>query len=148
MATYSNVLAWRIPGMGEPGRLPSMGSHRVGHEWSNLAVAGTEWLLPFHLMTDGCHYYPWGLYAVLSRFSCVRLLVSQWTTACQAPLSMGFSRQEYWSVLLCPLPGDLPDARIKLSSTQVDYLLEGFQQIDLNKWLNHSHFTGLLVQPL
>ena len=37
MATYSSVLAWRIPGMGEPGGLPSMGSHRVGHDWSDLA---------------------------------------------------------------------------------------------------------------
>ena len=32
-------LAWRIPGMGEPGGLPSMGLHRVGHDWSNLAAA-------------------------------------------------------------------------------------------------------------
>ena len=39
MATHSSVLAWRIPGMGEPGGLPSMGSHRVGHDWSELAVA-------------------------------------------------------------------------------------------------------------
>ena len=39
MATHSSVLAWRIPGMVEPGRLPSMGSHRVGHDWSNLAAA-------------------------------------------------------------------------------------------------------------
>ena len=39
MATHSNVLAWRIPGMGEPGGLPSMGSHRVGHGWSDLAAA-------------------------------------------------------------------------------------------------------------
>ena len=39
MATHSSVLAWRIPGMGEPGRLPSMGSHRVGRDWSNLAAA-------------------------------------------------------------------------------------------------------------
>ena len=39
MATYSSVLAWRIPGMGEPGGLPSMGSHRVGHNWSDLAAA-------------------------------------------------------------------------------------------------------------
>ena len=38
MATHSGVLAWRVPGMGEPGGLPSMGSHRVGHDWSNLAV--------------------------------------------------------------------------------------------------------------
>ena len=41
MATHSSVLAWRIPGMGEPGGLPSMGSHRVGHDWSNLAAAAT-----------------------------------------------------------------------------------------------------------
>ena len=39
MATHSSVLAWRIPGTGEPGGLPSMGSHRVGHDWSDLAGA-------------------------------------------------------------------------------------------------------------
>ena len=39
MATHSSVLAWRIPGMGEPGGLLSMGSHRVGHEWHDLAAA-------------------------------------------------------------------------------------------------------------
>ena len=39
MATHSSVLAWRIPGTGEPGRLPSVGSHRVGHDWSDLAAA-------------------------------------------------------------------------------------------------------------
>ena len=38
MATHSNVLAWRIPGMGEPGGLLSLGLHRVGHDWSDLAV--------------------------------------------------------------------------------------------------------------
>ena len=40
MATHPTVLAWRIPGTGEPGGLPSMGSHRVGHDWSDLAAAG------------------------------------------------------------------------------------------------------------
>ena len=39
MATHSSILAWRIPGMREPGGLPSMGSHRVGHDWSDLAAA-------------------------------------------------------------------------------------------------------------
>ena len=39
MATHSGVLAWRIPGMGEPGGLPSMGSHRVRHDLNDLAVA-------------------------------------------------------------------------------------------------------------
>ena len=39
MATHSSVLAWRIPGIGEPGGLPSLGSDRVGHDWSDLATA-------------------------------------------------------------------------------------------------------------
>ena len=39
MATHSSVLAWRIPGTGETGGLSSMGSHRVGHNWSDLAAA-------------------------------------------------------------------------------------------------------------
>ena len=39
MATHSSVLAWRIPETGEPGGLPSMGSHRVGHDLSDLAAA-------------------------------------------------------------------------------------------------------------
>ena len=39
MASHSSVLAWRIPGMGQPGGLPSMGSHRVGHDRSDLAAA-------------------------------------------------------------------------------------------------------------
>ena len=44
MATHSSVLAWRIPGTGEPGGLSSMGSHRVRHDWSDLAAAvAVEW---------------------------------------------------------------------------------------------------------
>ena len=42
MATHSSVLAWRIPGTGEPGGLLSVGSHRVGHDWSDLAAAATQ----------------------------------------------------------------------------------------------------------
>ena len=45
MATHSRVLAWRIPGTVEPGGLPSMGSHRVGHDWSNLAAAAAAVLI-------------------------------------------------------------------------------------------------------
>ena len=43
MGTHSSVLAWRIPGTGEPGGLPSMGSRRVGHSWSDLAAAAAAW---------------------------------------------------------------------------------------------------------
>ena len=42
MATHSSVLAWRLPGTGEPGGLPSIGSHRVGHDWSHLAAAAAS----------------------------------------------------------------------------------------------------------
>ena len=50
MATHSSVLAWRIPGTGEPGGLPSMGSHRVRHDWSDLAAAVTR---------KDCNMYTW-----------------------------------------------------------------------------------------
>ena len=46
---------------------------------------------------------------MLSHFHCVRLCATLWTVAHQASLSMRFSRQEYWSGLPCPSPGDLPD---------------------------------------
>ena len=47
MAIYSSILAWRIPGTGEPGGLLSMGSHRVGHDWSDLAAAAAVKALVF-----------------------------------------------------------------------------------------------------
>ena len=52
MATHSSVLAWRIPGTGEPGGLPSMGSHRVGHNCSDLAAA-RRWRL-FFILSNEC----------------------------------------------------------------------------------------------
>ena len=42
MATHSSVLAWRVPGTGKPSGLPSMGSHRVGHDWNDLAAAAAS----------------------------------------------------------------------------------------------------------
>ena len=53
---------------------------------------------------------------VLSCFSCVRFFATLWTVACQAPLFMGFSRQEYWGGLPCPSQGDLPDPGIEFAS--------------------------------
>ena len=60
MATHSSVHAWRIPGTGEPGGLPSMGLHRVGHDWNDLAAAVAaaaaaaedqkSWLLSFQML--------------------------------------------------------------------------------------------------
>ena len=61
---------------------------------------------------------------MLSHFLRVQLIATLWTIARQAPLSMEFSRQEYWSGLLCPSPGDLPNPGIKPASPalQVDSL--------------------------
>ena len=50
MATHPSILAWRIPGTEEPGGLPSMGSHRVGHDWSDLAAAACIYTYaPIHM---------------------------------------------------------------------------------------------------
>ena len=69
-----------------------------------------------HVYTHAC---------MLSHFSCVRLFVTLWTVAHQDPLSMGFSRQKYWSGLLCPPPENLPNPGSKSESPalQVDFLL-------------------------
>ena len=56
---------------------------------------------------------PHAMQCVLTGFRGVRLLAILWTAARQAPLSMGFSSQECWSGLLCPLRGDLPNPGIK-----------------------------------
>ena len=64
MSTHSSVLAWRIPGTREPGGLPSMGSHGVGHDWSDLAAAAV-----FHI--------PHLLYPFLCRWT-FRVLLCKW----------------------------------------------------------------------
>ena len=56
------------------------------------------------------------LACLLSHFGRIQLFTTLWTVARQAPLSMGFSRQEYWSGLPCPPPGDFPDSQTELTS--------------------------------
>ena len=100
MATHSSILAWRIPGIGEPGGLPSLGSHRVGHDWNDLVVV-VKWLSMHTHRLFYCYH------AVLSR---VWLFLTPWTVACQAPLSMRFSRQEHQGGLPFPPSGALPSS--------------------------------------
>ena len=66
---------------------------------------------------------------MLNHFSGVQLCATLRAAACQAPLSMGFSRQEHWSGLPCPPPGDLPDPGIKpgCPALQADSLMLGQQ---------------------
>ena len=69
---------------------------------------------------------------LLSRFNGVRLFVTLWTVASQTPLSMGFSRQKYWSGLPCPPPGDFLDPGIKPTSPMALALL--VDSLLLNHW--------------
>ena len=55
MATHSSVLAWRIPEMGEPGALPSVGLHRVRHDWSDLATAAAAVQIHTNFILTGIH---------------------------------------------------------------------------------------------
>ena len=79
---------------------------------------------------------------VLSHFCCVRLFATLWTQARQAPLSMGFSRQEYWSELLCSSLGDLPHPGIKLASFMLCALAGGFFTASAT-WEASLHTLGM-----
>ena len=60
--------------------------------------------------------------SIVKSLSCVRLFATPWTVACEAPSSMEFSRQEYWSGLPFPSPGDLPNPGIKSGSPALQTL--------------------------
>ena len=93
---------------------------------------------------------------MLSHFSLIWFFATPWTVALQVPPSMGFSRQEYWSGLPCPPPGDLPDPGIEPTSLISPALTGGFfttratwQPHNIIKWffsirefLNGLHFQG------
>ena len=103
--------------------LPTFLSFPSGFPFFNIEISlpGTFALLCVQTVSRKLH--------MLSRFSCVQLCATLWNVAPQAPPSMGFSGQEYWSGLPCPPPGDLPDAGIKPTSPafQEDSLLLGHQ---------------------
>ena len=68
----------------------------------------------------------------------VRLFATPWTVALQAPLCMGFSKQEYWRWVACSLPGDLPDPGIKPRSlaSPSDWRVDSLPLCHLGKWLS------------
>ena len=79
IATHCSVLAWRIPGIGEPGGLLSMGSHRVEHDWSDLAAAAAAYLT-YSCLEDIYHYGSLILTFLQGRILiplvCVQLMIS------------------------------------------------------------------------
>ena len=91
MATHSSVLAWRIPGTGEPGGLPSMGSHWVGHDWSDLAAAAAVLL-------------QWTFYTLLL-VMCMHFCgacIQNWH--CEVMLCLCSSPVRYWQFLKLTVP--------------------------------------------
>ena len=89
---------------------------------------------------------------MLSHFSCIWLCVTLWTVACQVPLSMRFSRQEYWNGLLCPPPGDRPDPGTEPMSLFSPALAGGFFTTSTT-WeapedTDHSYHTGKAAAAL
>ena len=106
---------------------------------SGLLMAFTLWdtMLPVIMLTSG--------ECMLSRFSHVRLFATLRTIARHSPLSMGFSRQEYWSGLRCPPAGDLPDPGTKPVSLTSPALIGGFfaisstWQAQCNPWVSTKY---------
>ena len=80
--------------------------------------------IPINQLLRHCAYV-----CMLSRFSCVQLFMTPWTVAHQAPLSMGFSRQEYWSGSPCPSPGNLLDPGIEPMSLTSPALADVFDPL-------------------
>ena len=123
MVTHSSILTWRIPGTGEPGGLPSMGSHRVGHEWSDLAAAAAAACLAHEVRTHSTssppvltysnpnlclpNYYKWCIFSVfwvspvflilLSPSLYILLDISFHTQTFKLPHSIGFYAVVHWS---------------------------------------------------
>ena len=86
------------------------------------------------------------MHACISRFSHVQLFLTLWTVAHQAPLSMGFSRQEYWSGLPCPLPGDLPNPEIEPTSLTSHALADRFFTISTTWEAHIIYYITLRVE--
>ena len=148
MAAHSSILAWRIPGMEEPGGLLSMGSHRVGHDWATVLSLswfgegngnplqcsclenprdGRAWWAAVYGVAQSRTRLKWLSSSSSSKLlhmipsndppktltvaissSVSRSVLSESETPCtvalQAPLSMGFFKQEYWSGVPSPSP--------------------------------------------
>ena len=102
MATHSSVLAWRIPGMGEPGGLLSTGLHRVRHDWSGLAAAAAAGLCVTYRRVGSINHIMclnWAVYILVQNFilsclllclKCVRavlckMIISQWINLLHSP---------------------------------------------------------------
>ena len=126
-AAHSSILAWRTPWTEEPRELWSIVLQRAVHNW--VRKHSTAQALGKTLCVCVCVCVCVRVRARVRTLSPVRLFPTPWTIACQAPLSMGFSRQEYWSGLPFPTSGDLPHPGIEPASLASPPLAGGFFSI-------------------
>ena len=134
MAAHSSVLAWRIPGAGEPGGLSSKGSHRVGHDWSDLAAAAQQ-KLEKEMSTHSsilAWKIPW-----MEEPGRLQSIDSQRVrhdsaTSLSFFLSFFLSQQEYWSGLPFPSP--------------VDHVLQELFTLTHPSWMALQGFVSQLTE--
>ena len=137
----SSVPAWRIPGTGEPGGLPSMGSHRVGHDWGDSAAAALLYLFPTGVWVHA-------VTSVMSSLWPYKYIYYIYYIALHTPLSLGFSRQAYWNGLPCPPLGDLPNPGIELMPLTSPALAGGFFTTSATWETLNIIYTSRITRPL
>ena len=98
----------------------------------------TLYLIDNAVLVSGV-WYTDPVICMLSCFSRVQLFATLWTVACQAPLSMGLSRQEYWSRFPCLPPGDLPNPRTEPMSLMSPTLVGGFFTFSATKEAHNTY---------
>ena len=126
MATHSSVLAWRIPGMGEPGGLPSMGLHTVGHDWSDLAAAAYSIWYRYQKFTS----LPWQMQVKNTCSEAELFLIN--TVKLQIEQVLGYKGK----TLVPDLVLDLPNQ----STGHVDQITFLFEQ-KWNSWQAHRGYV-------
>ena len=152
LATHSSVLAWRIPGTAEPGGLPSMGLHRVGHDWSDLEERDLEAGIPKYQHIKGIGW--WLFFAVVQFLNHVWPFETQRTTAHQASLSFTiflsfFKLMSIESVMLSnnlilchpllPWPSNFPSIKVFTGESALHIIfISGGQIVELQ--LQHESF--------
>ena len=117
-------------------------SEHMNDKKENSLIADTEEVWVVWTEDQTSHHIL--LLLLLSCFFHVLLFVAPWTVNSQAPLSMGFSRQEYWSGLPCPPPGDLPDPGIEPMSLLLHALAGGFFTTTATWEAPRSHRQSLI----
>ena len=146
MATHSSVLAWRIPGTGEPGGLLSMWLHRVGHVWSNLAAAAASLLRPVLALDKinswktppehSCNSWFWFPYILI----CIRERMNSLRQRRMFFCSVQFSSVSQSCLTLCnPMNHSTPGLPVhhqlpEFIQTHVHWISDAIQPARLSTW--------------